>query len=410
MKLFEISIILLLLFISCTKDKSEDRLFEHYTVSVDLPEYAESVRYGTPALADFDNDGDIDFTMSITRYDVLWFEFLGNHEWDMHKAGDVPTGQLGGGTFDVDQDGWMDIILGGYWYQNPGEPANKTFNRIQYDSTIEHEIHDLVFADIDGDNKKDLVVLGDKEGLFWYEIPNDPLQDAIWEKHTVTMEVLDDRADIHGGFFPRGIGDLDGDGDADIVLPNRWYRNEGKGLEWSRQFLPFGSGGYWGLSGRSWIIDMDKDGDNDIVMVGCDQKDSRAAWIENKGSEYPGFLVHLLPLTSPGRRGSFHSLWVADFDLDDDWDIYTMDQEDHLILPEGAGIKGYLWENIDGKGQKFAESVVLDKNMGGHDCQFADVDGDGDLDGYFKVWANLESNAYGGKPHVDYLENLTVNN
>jgi hypothetical protein len=410
MKFFVSCLSILFLLFSCAGDDSRIPLFKHYTVSVDIPEYEETVRYGTPALGDFDNDGDIDFAMTVTRKDLLWFEFQGNHLWKMHKAGVIPTAQLGGGAYDVDKDGWIDIVVGGYWYRNPGDPVNRPFDRIPYDSAIDREIHDLVFEDINGDHLPDLVVLGDKEGLFWYEIPADPVHDSLWIKHTITLDVLDDNADIHGGFFPGGIGDLDNDGDNDIVLPNRWYRNEQSGVRWTRQFLPFGSGGYWGLSGRSWIVDLDRDGDNDIVMVGCDQKDSRGAWLENQGNEYPQFLVHLLPLSASGRRGSFHSLWVADFDQDDDWDIYTMDQEDHLILPQGTGIKGYLWENIDGKGQEFREKVVIDKNIGGHDCQFADVDGDGDLDAYFKVWAPLESNAYGGKPHVDYLENLTIRN
>jgi hypothetical protein len=177
---------------------------------------------------------------------------------------------------------------------------------------------------------------------------------------------------------------------------------------WTKQFLPYGSGGYWGLSGRSWIVDMDNDGDQDIVMVGCDQLDSRGAWLENDGKELPGFTVHLLPLTAEGRRGSFHSLWVADFDQDNDWDIFTMDQEDEKILPTNAVFRGYIWENMDGKGSEFKEWIVFDQNIGGHDVKFADIDGDGDLDAYFKVWWPYHSNAYGGKPHVDYLENLLI--
>ena len=222
------------------------------------------------------------------------------------------------------------------------------------------------------------------------------------------MSVLDQNADIHGGFFPGGVNDLDGDGDADIILPGRWYRNEGKGLKWTKKFLPYGSSGYWGLSGRSWIVDMDGDGDQDIVMIGCDQLDSRAAWLENDGKEDPGFVVHLLPLTAEGRRGSFHSLWVADFDQDNDWDIFTMDQEDEKILPTEAKFRAYIWENVDGKGDDFKERVIFENNLGGHDVKFADADGDGDLDAYFKVWWPYHSNAYGGKPHVDFLENLLI--
>lgn len=397
------------IFFSCGQEPAEVPLFEHHLVSTDFTENLSSNRYGTPAMADFDNDGDLDFGMSIAGREVFWFEYLGDYQWKKHTIGNIPTMQLGGGARDIDGDGWQDMVMGGYWFRNPGNSDQEAFIRYRYDSMIDREIHDLVFNDLNGDGQEDLVVLGDKEGCFWYDIPADPLSDSVWTKHLITLDVHDTLSDIHGGFFPGGIGDIDGDGDPDIVMPNRWYQNLGSGLAWKRMFLPFGSGGYWGLSSRSWIIDMDGDGDNDIVMVGCDQKDSRAAWLENRGpDEYFRFVVHLLPFSAPGRRGSFHSLWVADFDMDGDNDIFTIDQEDSAILPEGGPVRGYVWENLDGKGQNFAERVVLDKNIGGHDVKFGDVDGDGDLDAYFKVWANDRNNAYGGKPHVDYLENRTI--
>jgi hypothetical protein len=402
-------IIWIFFMLSCQPRSNTHRWFDHHVISTDFTENLEWNRYGTPAMADFDNDGDLDFGMSTAGKEVYWFEYQGQNHWEMHTIGEIPTLQLGGGAFDVDQDGWQDMVMGGYWYRNSQNPAQTEFIRYQYDTAINREIHDLVFADMNGDGRIDLLLTGDKEGCFWYEIPLAPTIDTTWSKHTITLDVLDDRSDIHGGFFPGGVGDIDGDGDADIAMPNRWYQNDGTGLAWTRKLLPFGSGGYWGLSARSWIIYMDQDGDNDIVMVGCDQKDSRAAWLENRGEEeYMQFIVHLLPLSAPGRRGSFHSLWVADFDMDGDPDIYTMDQEDDTILPEGAPIRGYLWENLDGKGQAFAERIILDENIGGHDVIFGDVDGDGDLDAYFKVWANYKKNALDGKPHVDYLENLTV--
>jgi hypothetical protein len=388
-------------------DRGKNRWFRHHTVSVNLPAGAYT-RYGTPALADYDNDGDLDFAVSVAGGSFYWFEFTGSYSWAQHEIGSVPTVQLGGGAYDVDRDGWADVVAGGYWFRNPGDPAAMEFTRYRYDTAIDSEIHDLVFADMNGDSLKDLVVLGDREGCFWYEIPGDPIRQLLWEKHLITLEVLNDRADIHGGFFPGGVGDVDMDGDADVVLVGRWYRNDGAGMTWSRQPLPYGSAGYWGLSGRSWIIDMDGDGDHDIVMVGCDQVDSRGAWLESDGGTGPSFKVHLLPMSAPGRRGSFHSLWVDDFDLDGDPDIFTMEQEDATILPQGATMKAFVWENLDGKGAAFAERVVLDMNIGGHDVQFGDADGDGDQDAYFKVWSPLPGNAYGGKPHVDFLENLAI--
>ena len=392
---------------ACNPEERSPFNFVHHSVSTDLPEN-DGNRYGTPAIADFDNDDDMDFSLSVTRKEVYWFEMRPNKTWVKHKVGEIPTGQLGGVAFDVDKDGWQDLVVGGYWYRNTQDPINEEFIRFQYDSAIDKEIHDMVIKDINNDGSEDVVVLGDREGCFWYEIPENPIADMPWDKHLITMSVLDQNADIHGGFFPGGVNDLDGDGDADIILPGRWYRNEGKGLKWTKKFLPYGSSGYWGLSGRSWIVDMDGDGDQDIVMIGCDQLDSRAAWLENDGKEDPGFAVHLLPLTAEGRRGSFHSLWVADFDQDNDWDIFTMDQEDEKILPTEAKFRAYMWENVDGKGDDFKERVIFENNLGGHDVKFADVDGDGDLDAYFKVWWPYHSNAYGGKPHVDFLENLLI--
>jgi len=404
---FLLYLIIVITFCICSPEPPNPFNFRHHTVSTDLVQEDYS-RYGTPAVADFDNDGDLGFAMSATWDDLYWFEMTEPYQWIKHKAGEVLSAQLGGGAIDIDQDGWDDIIIGGHWYKNSQNPGQEEFVRYQYDSTIDREIHDMVFQDMNGDGRKDIVVLGDREGCFWYKIPENPESDVQWEKYLITMDVLDENTDIHGGFFPGGVNDLDGDGDADIVLPGRWYRNEGDGMVWSKQFLPFGSAGYWGLSGRSWIVDMDKDGDQDIVMVGCDQLDSRGAWLENNGQENPGFVVHLLPLTAKGRRGSFHSLWVADFDQDNDWDIFTIDQEDFQILPTDATMKGYIWENIDGKGAEFKERIIFDQKTGGHDVMFADIDGDGDLDAYFKVWMPYESNAYGGKPHVDLLENLLV--
>jgi hypothetical protein len=398
---------LLLFTFSCLEEPVESKKswFNHYTVSTALTS-DPGARFGTPALGDFDNDGDLDFAMSVTRGPMYWYEMQDGYNWIQHQIGDIPTGQLGGAAFDVDGDGWQDIMAGGYWFRNSQNPTEIPFRRIQYDTAINREIHDMVLADVNGDKRNDLVALGDAEGCFWYDLPHDPLKDTIWVKHEIALDVLDDRADIHGGFFPGGVGDLDGDNDADIILVGRWYRNEGNGLTWSRQFLPFGSAGYWGLSGRSWIIDMDRDGDQDIVMVGCDQVDSRGAWLENDGKANPGFKVHLLPLSAEGRRGSFHSLWVADFDKDDDPDIFTMEQEDPTILPSGATMRAFIWENLDGRGGNFREHVVLDKNMGGHDVKFGDADGDGDLDAYFKIWSPLSTNTYGGKAHIDFLKNV----
>jgi hypothetical protein len=380
--------------------------FRHHFITrqVDAPE-RPSPGVGSPFLADLDNDGDLDYAVLVRNRMLVWFENAGGGEWKRHHAGEAPHAQLGATAMDVDGDGWTDLVIGGYWFRNPQRPAGKEFIRYTYDSRIKTEIHDLTTADMDGDGRLDIVALGDREGCFWYSIPANPAADADWPRHLITDAVLDSKDDIHGGIAPRGVADLDGDGDPDVALTDRWLENQEGGTKWVRHPLPFGKVGPWGLSSRAWIVDLDGDGDNDIVVTDCDQKDSRAGWLENDGAKPPRFKLHLLPKTAPGVRGSFHSLAVADFDGDGDLDILTAEQEDTKILPEGAGPRFYLWENLDGKGGRFREHVILDARIGGHDLTAGDIDGDGDIDIAFKVWRQWTGNANGGRAHVGWLEN-----
>jgi hypothetical protein len=305
----------------------------------------------------------------------------------------------------VDGDGATDLLLGGYWYRNPGDPTASAFERYRFDDRLEEEIHDIVAADVAGDSRKELVLLGDGDGCFWYRIPEDPRRSQNWPRTTITRAVLDGRDDIHSGPFPEGVGDLDGDGDADLVMPDRWYENRNDGSEWVAHELPFGSRGPWGLSARSWIEDLNGDGDPDIVMVDSDQTASTAAWLESDGGSPPTFTAHELPTSASGTRGSFHSLHVADLDGDGDPDVFTVEQEDTQIAPEGASPRWYIWENLGGEPPRFRERVIFDGRLGGHDAIAADVDGDGDLDLLSKIWNRWPRNANGGREHVDWLEN-----
>ncbi|MGM0507233.1 MAG: FG-GAP repeat domain-containing protein, partial [Bacteroidota bacterium] len=281
----------------------------------------------------------------------------------------------------------------------------------QYDSRITSEIHDIVAADIDGDGRNEIVALGDGEGLFWYKIPDNPSQDQNWPRTTVTLDILQDNDAIHSGISPNGVGDLTGNGYADIVLPDRWLENRNGGTEWVEHDLPFATKrGPWGLSAKSWIVDLNGNGRLDIVMTDSDQQSSQAAWLENKGGQPPVFEAHYLPQSAPGTRGSFHSLAVADFNGNGRLDIFTVDQEDPTIFPEGATPRWYIWENIGEDDPEFVERVIFDGRLGGHDAVVDDVDGDGDLDICAKTWKRWPDNANSGREHADCLENLRIEN
>lgn len=363
--------------------------------------------YGTPAVADFDRDGDPDYTFCTRGDKIYWMENAGAGKWLRHVLGEIGTTQLGAVAADVDGDGWMDLVIGGVWYRNPRNPRQRPFTQHTYDSLVKREIHDIAAVDLNGDGRLAIVATGDRVGLYWYQVPNDPTAPGDWPRTLITDTVLKEKEGIHAGFAPEGVADLDGDGDRDIVLPDRWYENRAAGKEWAKHTLPAGKRGrLYGLSARSWVADLDGDGDPDIAIADCDQQDSGALWLENNGQSPPRFTAHPLPKTAPGVRGSFHSLAVADLDEDGDLDILAVEQEDPDLLPSGAPPRWFVWENLDGRARRFAERVILDERLGGHDVILADVDGDGDLDVLSKIWRRWKENANSGRFHADWLENL----
>lgn len=89
--------------------------------------------------------------------------------------------------------------------------------------------------------------MGDLEGCFLYRIPDAPAADTEWQKIRITDDHLNDRVDIHSGFFPAGVGDLDGDRDAGIFLAHRWLANRSGGKQRAPQRVSFGKRRPWGF-------------------------------------------------------------------------------------------------------------------------------------------------------------------
>jgi hypothetical protein len=358
--------------------------------------------YGLTALVDLDRDGDLDFVLGGRAFQpsqLYWFEFRGPDQWVRHLVGTHYESDVGLAALDVDEDGWPDLVCSGVWYRNPGDPREQGFERITFDPKAAGA-HDVLIADVDGDGKPDCLMMGDERtqlnSLCWYAIPSDARQP--WLRYPIGPPV-------HGAITPHGTTDIDGDGDLDVVRADTWFENkDGKGREWIRHpGIPMGRKGPYGICVRTAIADLDGDGKQEIVMADADIEDSRVAVLKLvDGGELTWTKIEL---PQSFTYGSLHALAVADFNGDGRPDIIASEQEE--LLPGGReNPRWVIWENLGDT--RFAERIILDAKLGGHELQAGDVDGDGDIDICSKPWGPRPWNGNAGKMHVDFLENLLI--
>jgi len=328
---------------------------------------------GQTALVDLDSDDDLDWVYGL-RGNLFWFEYQKPDQWVHHKLGKGAKTDVGGCPVDFDEDGKIDFLVGNAWYQNTGNPKEKEFRLRSGIETITS--HDNIAVDLNGDTKLDIVSVSNDPGqkvLMWYE--SDTLPNKKWKATQIGEG-------IHGGIGPKGYGDIDGDGDNDIVRGNAWFENvDGKGGEWREHLSLIPAGGNrpdkYGLALKSWVIDLDNDGDLDVIEAEADTRNGRVFWFENM-DRAKSWSYHGISKEETGQ--DFHSLAMADFDNDGDVDIFS-----------GGGplstnvIEMFIWENKNGDGSLWIEHPLFKGKMC-HEAVAGDVDGDGDIDICTKPW------------------------
>lgn len=211
-------------------------------------------------------------------------------------------------------------------------------------------------GDIDGDGDNDIVVANFSGGnKLWL---NDG--DANFSLHTVAG---------FGAGSSVTMTDLNQDGHQDILVSRVGgsslvaYMNDGS-LNFTAQVIHAGNAALYG----SVVADIDDDGDLDIYVAERESTRSNLLYINNGSNVFTQSNI-------PGDMGSTITAKIADIDDDGDLDIYA---------PRWTGIQNKLWINdgLGNGGASFTASDIVGDTREAYSAHIIDIDDDGDLDIY----------------------------
>ena len=325
----------------------------------------------------------------------VWYE---NPTWKMHEIRSPGTFNGAQGYsqsfacfhHDVNQDGWIDSIIIGfpgepcYWYQNP-QNAEGHWKRHDIWHSAANESPQ--FRDLTGDGVPELVMASEPEQIVGYlEIPKGDDVYKKWDFRQVNEGKIPPGEGTHRYYHGIGVTDVNLDGRNDLIIPHGWWEHPEKieGQPWvfhPHRLSQDGKGA--NPSADIYADDLDGDGDAELLLSSAHGRG--IWWYENTGSKAePKFEYRLL---FDGFTQT-HALNYADINGDGVKDLITGKR----FWAHGPGgdedaageVVMYWFEVQKTKGQPatFIPHKIEEGIDSGVGTQFevADFNGDGKLD------------------------------
>ena len=346
------------------------------------------------AVADVNKDGKMDVLVG-----ECWYEAPTWTAHEMQPLVDHGTGEKNYSRVfacwadDFNGDGYPDLLVIDfpgvpcYWLENPKGDPKKHWQR----HTVWHSACNETpqYVDLLGTGRR-VLVMGTQPkdakpdanlGQMAYFSPRKDDPNAAWDLHPISPPTETGQPAVPGtNRFSHGlgVGDLNGDGRADVMTPGGWWEQpaspDGK-TPWAFHPLPFGE-----AVADMLVGDFDGDGKADIL---CTSAHKFGVWMLKqrpaKGEGHPAFEV--IPLF--GRLASeTHAAILTDLDGDGLADVVTGKR----WWSHGRSEPGHSWDArlVYLKAVKEKDGFInwtpmlIDADSGvGTQFTVADVDGDG---------------------------------
>ena len=315
-------------------------------------------------LADFDADGDLDVVAVGFDLDVLfvWFN-EGGLNFTQTPINESVNQLRVVEAEDVDDDGDIDILTNDLLLRNNGSGEFGDVTELFTSTGIASAGRDFVVEDLNGDGTKDIITFRTvgSGGLFFLDGSN----------NFSYSQIDRDGIDLGGSII---VADLDDNGRMDIIRQNfgdeyvavlyqdseMTFRREIIEQEWDSE----------GQNAQFVLGDLDDDGDPDLIFPEDGNVDGDISWFENiDGSLYRHYIY--------SEVQAAHRTRLGDMDGDGDLDVVLAAGNDQGSA--GFNEREIVWyENRGSRG--FFESRIEDNIFFAADLELADLDGDEMLD------------------------------
>ncbi len=264
------------------------------------------------SMIDMNGDGFVDLLSG-----AYWYENPGAQggEWKRHQFRTVGihgefVSDCGEWVVDVDHDGLPDLVTAGWisnglwWFRNPGPKATAAGAQWKGERiTDSFDTEGGAFADLNGDGKPDVALAHyNRAGVIWVD----------FSKGTPKVHhVGDQEQDGHG----IGVADIDGDGKADLLTTHGWFQQIDADRDQWRWHAD------WTLGDAGFPIlgyDVNHDGRMDVIYG--QGHGYGLYWLEQAGArEHPQWIRH----TIDESFSQSHAVAMVDLDGDGTPELVT---------------------------------------------------------------------------------------